>query len=468
MKAIEREMQENPISKLIIKYSIPAILSGIVSALYNIVDQIFIGQSVGILGNAATNVSYPFVTIITSFTLLLGIGGASNFSLALGRKEYKKMEEFVGTAIFCMTAVGIFIAVVALIFLEPLLYFFGATESNFEYSYAYASILAFGFPFFILGTGASHLVRADGSPKISSKCIMTGAILNCFLDPLFIFVFDMGIEGAALATVISQVVSCVLIIRYLLNFKTFKITRSMIKFRPAVVKKIALLGMAPAFNQIALTITQIVMNNVLTYYGALSIYGSDIPLACVGVITKVNSIFLCISVGVAQGTQPIIGYNYSSKQYGKVMEAYKTNAKYVTTIACIAFLVFQIFPRQLTALFGSGSEEYFQFAIQYFRIYMFMTFVSGIQPITGTFFTSIGKPTRGLFISMTKQLIFLCPLVSILPIFFGIDGVLYAGPIADTAAFALSLIFITHEFKILKRKIKEKNQAEELQLIASE
>ncbi len=450
MIKIEEQLQTTSINKLIIQYSLPAILSGLVSSIYNIVDQIFIGQSVGILGNSATNVAYPLVTITTSITLLLGIGAAANFSLALGRNQHDKVKQFTGNALFALLIAGVFFTLATLLFMEPLLQFFGATENNIGYATDYVSIIAFGFPFFMLGTGASHLIRADGSPKVASKCIMSGAILNCILDPIFIFGFDMGIKGAAFATIIGQIVACLMAVNYFRNFKTFQITKDIFKIELPIIKRIATLGMAPCFNQLAMTVTQITLNNVLSYYGALSIYGSDIPLACVGIIIKVNIVFISISVGIAQGTQPIVGYNYGAQKYDKVIEAYKINAKYVSIVSVLAFCAFQFFPRQIISLFGSGSDEYFDFAIKFFRIFMLMACINGIQPITANFFTAIGKPIKGLFMSLTKQLIFLVPLILVLPIFFGINGVLYAGPIADTAAFTLAMIFIKREFKSLR------------------
>lgn len=455
MHKIERELQSTSMNRLIIRYSLPAILSGLVSSFYNIVDQIFIGQSVGMLGNAATNVAFPLVTITTSITLMLGIGAAANFSLALGRGERDSVQKYVGNALLALASIGIIMMLVTFGFMETLLNFFGATESNIGYSTDYVSVLALGFPFFTFGTGASHLIRADGSPKTASLCIMSGALLNCILDPIFIFVLNMGIRGAALATIIGQVVACVMALNYFRNFKTFKITRDIFKIEVPIIKKIAALGVAPCFNQLAMAVTQITMNNVLGFYGAMSVYGSDIPLACVGIITKVNFIFISISIGIAQGTQPIIGYNYGAKKYDKVMQAYKINAKYASIISVFAFCAFQIFPRQITSLFGSGSEEYFTFAEHFFRTFMLMACLNGIQPITANFFTAIGKPIKGLFMSLTKQLIFLVPLIIIFPIYFGIDGVLYAGPFADLAAFTAAVVFIFREFRLQKTQIIE-------------
>ncbi len=456
----EHELTTLPTGKLILKYAIPSIMSGLISALYNIVDQIFIGQSVGILGNAATNVAFPLTTICLSLTLLFGIGGASNFSIALGRKQLDKAQKFVGASIISIFILSIIISVVTLLFLDSLLPLFGATADNLQYAQEYVSILALGFPCFMFSTGVSTLIRADGSPRYAMLCLSSGALLNCFLDPLFIFGFNMGIQGAALATITGQTVSAVLAIRYLFRFRTFPITRAVLKPNFATIVRTASLGIAPATNQISMALVQIVMNNTLRYYGERSIYGADIPLACVGVITKINIIYVAIAVGFGQGSQPIVGYHYGAKRYDKVMEAYKISFSYVAVISVVAFLAFQIFPRQIISIFGAGSEAYYDFAVRYFRVFLFTVFLNGAQPLTGNFFTSIGKANRGMFVALTKQILFLIPLILILPRFLGIDGVLYAGPVADTAAFLLAMFFIRREFKLLKRLLQEQNSAE--------
>lgn len=440
-------LADGKVEKLIIKFAIPAVISGLVSALYNIVDQIFIGQSVGILGNGATNVAFPIVTLCTSLALLLGVGSASNFSLECGRNNKENAMHIVGNGLAVMIISGITLCIIVITFLRPLLNLFGATPDNLPYAISYTGITAIGIPFLIFGTGCSHLIRADGSPKYSMFSIASGAILNCFLDPLFIFKFNMGISGAALATIISQILSALLVFAYLTKFKIRRFRKSDFKLRGTLLKQIVALGSAACFNQLAMMALQIVMNNTLRSYGAKSIYGSDIPLACVGIITKVNLILVSVIVGIAQGCQPIFGFNYGSKNYGRVKETYKKALVAVLSVSVIAFLCFQIFPRQIIGIFGEGSETYYRFAERYFRIYMMMTFIIGIQPLTSNFFSSIGRAKLGIVMSLTRQIIFLIPLILLLPLIFGIDGVMYAGPIADGFAVILASYLVWREMK---------------------
>lgn len=273
-----------PIGKLLARFAIPSIIAMLVSSLYNIVDQFFIGRSVGMLGNAATNVAFPLSITCTAISLLCGIGGAANFNLSMGRKEKEKAVSFAGGAIGMMLILGVMLCVVSEIFLELMMRAFGATDQVLDYALLYTGITAYGFPFLIVTTGGSNLIRADGSPKYSMLCTLVGAIINTILDPLFIFGFDMGMAGAAWATIIGQIVSGLMVLGYLTRFKTVHIPlKSLLPSKAAWIPIISL-GMAPFFNQIAMMIVQVVMNNTLTYYGAQSAYGSDIPLACVGII----------------------------------------------------------------------------------------------------------------------------------------------------------------------------------------
>ncbi len=440
-----------PIGKLLPRFAIPAVISMLVSALYNIVDQIFIGQGVGMYGNAATNVAFPLTTLATSLGLLLGIGGASNFNLEMGRGNDDKARGIAGSAFGSLLIAGIAICVLARIFLRPLIILFGATPVVMDYAMDYVGITSLGMPFYILTVGGNHLIRADGSPTYSMGVMVSGAVVNTILDPLFIFGFHMGIAGAAWATVIGQVLSAVLVFVYLPRFKTVRLSLRGFLPRGKCVLAIASLGAASCFNQLAMTVTQIVMNNVLRSYGEASVYGSDIPLAVVGIVAKVNMVFMAIVIGISQGAQPIFGFNYGAEKYGRVRATYRCAGTAATAIAVIAFLGFQIFPRQITSMFGSGEELYYQFSIQYFRTFMFCTFINGLQPLTANFFTSIGKSTRGILLSMTRQLIFLVPLVVILPMLMGIDGVIYAGPVADGAAGILAIYMVWKEFRRMPR-----------------
>jgi len=439
-----------PVGGLILKFAIPAIISMLVSAMYNIVDQIFIGQGVGMLGNAATNVAFPVTTIATALALLLGIGGASNYNLEMGAGREKKASSIAGTALSTLVITGVILAVAVLLFLRPLLSLFGATTDVMPYAVDYLGITAVGLPFYALSIGGNHIVRADRSPTYSMTCVLTGAIVNTILDPLFIFGFGWGIKGAAWATVIGQVVSGILVVIYFGKFRKMYLEMSMLKPSSECLKAIISLGMASCINQIAMAIVQIVLNNILRYYGGLSVYGSDIPIACVGVISKVNQVFMAICIGISQGCQPIWGFNYGAKKYDRVRLAYRYSMIACTAIATVFFLCFQLFPHQIVSIFGTGSDLYFQFAERYLKIFMFMTFANGIQPMSSGFFTSIGKAKLGIVMSLTRQVLFLLPLIIVFSLIMGIDGVMYAGPIADAAAFVLAILFARRELGAMK------------------
>jgi len=449
MKPSENPLGSEPISTLLRRFAVPSVIAMLVSALYNMVDQLFIGHSIGVLGNAATNVAFPLSMVCTSIGLLCGIGGAANFNLCMGRKDPEHAKSYVGNAISMLAILGVILCVAVQLFLHPMMLLFGATPDVIDYACTYTRITSIGFPFLIVTIGGSNLIRADGSPKFSMLCNLVGAIVNTILDPLFIFVFHMGMAGAALATITGQILSFALVVFYLRGFKTLPLSLSDLKPNMACWARIAALGATPAFNQVAMMVVQIVMNNTLTYYGSNSVYGSDIPLACAGIISKVNMLFFSFVIGISQGLQPIVSFNFGAQKYDRVKDAYKKAVFAATAISIVAFLCFQFFPRQIIGIFGSGSEEYLHFAERYFRIFLFFTFLNGIQPVSSNFFTSIGAPKKGIFLSLTRQIIFLLPLLLIFPYLFGIDGVMYTAPIADLAAASVSIVMIVREFKIM-------------------
>ena len=449
MKPSENPLGSEPVSTLLRRFAVPSVIAMLVSALYNMVDQLFIGHSIGVLGNAATNVAFPLSMVCTSIGLLCGIGGAANFNLCMGRKDPEHAKSYVGNAISMLAILGVILCVAVQLFLRPMMLLFGATPDVIDYACTYTRITSIGFPFLIVTIGGSNLIRADGSPKFSMLCNLVGAIVNTILDPLFIFVFHMGMAGAALATITGQILSFALVVFYLRGFKTLPLSLSALKPKIACWARIAALGATPAFNQVAMMVVQIVMNNTLTYYGSNSVYGSDIPLACAGIISKVNMLFFSFVIGISQGLQPIVSFNFGAQKYDRVKDAYKKAVFAATAISIVAFLCFQFFPRQIIGIFGSGSEEYLHFAERYFRIFLFFTFLNGIQPVSSNFFTSIGAPKKGIFLSLTRQIIFLLPLLLIFPYLFGIDGVMYTAPIADLAAASVSIVMVVREFKIM-------------------
>jgi Na+-driven multidrug efflux pump len=436
-----------PEKQLLKQFAIPSIIAMLVSSLYNIVDQFFIGNTVGELGNAATNIAFPLNTSCVAIALLFGIGGASTFNLAMGRGDKDSAGRYIGNAAVSMFICGLVLAVVSLLFLEPMLLFFGSPDNVLPYACEYAGITAFGFPFLILSTGGGHLVRADGSPKMTMIINLTGAIINTVLDAIFVFVLGWGMRGAAIATVIGQVIACGIVVWYLGRYQTVKLTKECFFLSGEAVGKVISLGAAPCFNQLAMMVVQVVMNKSLKYYGSLSVYGESIPIACSGIIAKVTMVVMAFIIGISQGLQPIVSYNYGAKNYQRVKRAYTLALKYGAVICVVSFVVFQLFPRQIISIFGNGSDLYYQFSEKYIRIFLFFIFGCFMQPISANFFTAIGKPKKGIFMSLTRQIIFLLPLLLIFPMFMGIDGIMYAGPVADFLAAAVCTLLVVHELK---------------------
>lgn len=441
-----------PVNRLLSQFAIPSIISMLVGSLYNIVDQFFIGQRVGELGNAATNIAFPLSTSCLALALLIGIGGSSAFNLAMGSGHEKRAVNIMGNAVVLLAGSGLVLSIITLLFLKPLLLFFGSPKSVLPYAMEYTKITAFGFPFLLLSTGGGHLIRADGRPRITMLCNLVGAVLNTILDALFVFGLNLGMSGAALATIIGQIVSGALAIGYLMHGKTVTIHRENLRIKWENVTRIASLGMAPCSNQVAMMVVQIIMNQSLKHYGSHSIYGENIPIACAGIITKVNMIFMSFVIGLSQGLQPIASFNYGAGKKGRVKEAYIKAISIGAVLAVIAFLMFQFFPRQIISIFGDGSELYYQFAIRYFHVFLFFTFVNFIQPITSNFFTAIGKPKVGSFLALTRQILFLLPLILLFPLFLGIDGIMYAGPVADCLAAVVCFIMVYRELRNFNQK----------------
>jgi len=441
-----------PVRSLMLKFAIPSIVGMLVSALYNMVDQLFIGKAVGTLGNTASSIAFPFTTGCMAIALLLGIGGASCFNLTMGRGDKKRAPYFAGNALSLLVSCGVILSAITLVFLTPLLKRFGATDAVMPYAKEYVKYTALGFPFLILTTGGGHIIRADGSPKMTMICNITGAVVNTILDAVFVIGLDWGMKGAAIATVIGQVISAVIVIVYCFNFKTVYLFGRHLFPKAGIVSRICSIGMASCFNQLAIAIVQIVLNNSLRHYGALSEYGANDPIAVAGIVMKVNMIVFSIVIGLAQGTQPIESFNYGAQKYDRVRSAFWMAVKTGAAISLVAFVVFQLFPRQILGVFANNeaSEGYYEFGAKFFRISFFFTWINCLQPITATFFTSIGKPIKGVFLSLTRQILFFIPLLLIMPLFFKINGILYAAPIADALSAIVAIIMARHEFRAMK------------------
>lgn len=444
-----------PVSRLMVKFGVPSIIGMLVGALYNMIDQLFIGQKIGPLGNAATNIAFPLTTLCMSLALLFGIGGASCFNLSTGMGDKKRAGYYAGNSLTMLTVCGIILMAVTLIFLTPMLKLFGSTDKVLPYAQDYVRVTAIGFPFLLLSTGGGHLIRADGSPQITMLLNIIGAVINIVLDAIFVLVFNWGMAGAAAATVIGQFVSAVIVVVYAFRFKTIKLEKKHFIPQHTHLNRVVAIGMASCFNQIAIGIVQVVLNNSLKHYGSLSSYGADDPIAVAGIIMKVNMIVFSIVIGLAQGTQPIESFNYGARNFSRVREAYRLAVIAGGGISILAFVLFQIFPKEILMIFGKGSDSYYEFGVQFFRIFLFFTWINCLQPITSTFFTSIGKSIKGVFLSLTRQIIFFVPILLILPAIFGIKGILYTGPIADVLSAVFAIFMAAYEFKAMK-KLEEK------------
>ena len=436
-----------PIGSLMMKYAIPSVVALVVNALYNIVDQVFIGWGVGTLGNSATNVVFPLNMVVTALALLLGDGGAAYLSLELGRENKKKAEKGVNNTFSWLIIVGIVFCIVCVIFLKSLVALFGATPDNLSYALEYGKIVVLGFPFVVIGSGMCSIIRADGTPQLTMISMIVGCLANVILDALFVLGFGWGMTGAAVATVIGQILSFALCMWYIPRFKTVKIRLKDMKPEFRMLKKMAGFGVSSFIAQIAVAIIMTVINYYLVHCGTESKYGADIPLAAFGIVMKFNTILTSIVMGIGTGAQPIVGYNYGRADYKRVKKTLSTAVVSATIFAVIFFLVFQLLPEQLTALFGNQGELYTEFSIMSFRIFTLLCFLNGFQTVAAIFFQSIGKSIVSGAISLSRQIVFLIPAVIILCNCMGVKGVLWAGPVADGLAFILALVLILAEIK---------------------
>lgn len=445
------------ISKLIAQFAIPSVIAMLVNSLYNIVDQIFIGQGVGYLGNGATNVVFLLTLITLSLSLLLGDGTASYFSLRLGEGKKELAAKGVGNTIIALAALSLVTLVIGSVFLEPILRLFGSTDAILPLALDYGRIIVWGLPFIMISTTLNAVIRADGSPRYAMSAMMSGAILNVLLDPLFIFVFQWGVEGAAIATVIGQIVSFVLSVSYLQQFKSIRLTRDDFQFNFQMLAKVSGLGVSSFIDQISFTFVMAVNNNLLVYYGAASVYGSDIPLTAFGIAMKVQQILYAVILGIAVGMQPIVGYNYGARNYGRVKEACFLAMLSATVVSMLSTIVFVGFPNAVIYLFGSEGEAlYFAFSEKFFKTYFLLITFLGFQTVAGIFFQSIGKPLKATMISVSYQIVFRILSAVLLSTYIGLDGVLWSGPVADFLTFVLALCLIYIEMRQMKTLLAKK------------
>ena len=438
------------ISRLLVQFAIPAILSSLLGAVYNLTDQVFIGQRIGYLGNAATTVAAPITVVCGAVALLFGIGATVHFNILQGKGKTREALGYGGGGISMLVISGVVLMAVTLVFTVPILYLFGANQEVLPLAKTYLRITALGIPFLLLTTGGTLLVRADGSPKYTLLCSAVGVGANIVLDFLFLYPLGMGVEGAALATILGQVLSGLMVVRYLGHMKTGPLKREDFRVKKDRVGNMVKIGSAASLNQVAMLLSQIVLNSSLRHYGDLSVYGSSEVLAAAGVVAKVNMIFYSVIIGFSIGCEPIMGFNYGAKSFARVRETYRKTLLFVVVIGALEFLCFWLFPNQLLSIFGEGTTAYGAFALRYMHIFMFMVAINGVAPVTMNMLSSTGNAKRGTVISLTRQIFLFIPLLLILPLFLNLDGVLYAGPTADFLAMVIALLVVRPELKKMK------------------
>lgn len=440
-----------PVGKLLLQFSVPGIICMVVNALYNIVDQVFIGRGIGYLGNGATNVIMPMTVIALALALMLGDGAAAYLSLKLGANEPEHAAEGVGGASVFLVIVGVILAVIYLIFTKPLCMLFGATSETLPYALDYGRIIAIGLPFSCISVGYSGVIRADGSPKFSMAGLLAGSVINLICDPLFIFVFKWGIKGAAIATILGQFVNAAMCVwYYIFRLRHIRLKKEYLRPRLKAIEKICSMGVSSFITQMSILLVMAVSNNLLVKYGAMSIYGAEIPMTTMGITMKVNQIMIAVVIGLATGAQPIFGFNYGSGQTDRVKKTLKITLIIAESVLICAFLLFQFAPMSVVSIFGSESQLYNEFAVKCMRTFLMLCCINGFQLVSGIFFQAIGKPTFSAILSLSRQVLFLIPAMFILPTFMGVEGVLWAGPVADGMAFILAITLLTINLRKMK------------------
>lgn len=462
MENEENILGKEKIGKLIRKFSIPCIISLLVNSLYNIVDQIFIGWGVGYLGNGATNIVFPLTMVCLAFALMFGDGSSAYLSLKLGEKKKEEASKGVANGITLSVIVSLILCISILVFLPQLLNLFGCTEALRPYALQYGGMIAIGLPFMMIGSTLNSIIRADGNPKYAMTSMVLGAVLNVILDPIFIFVFKMGVTGAAIATVISQILTFILNVMYIKKFKSITLDKSKFKLQGNVAKKVSALGISSFITQMSIVLVIAFENNLLSKYGAESKFGSEIPITVLGIVMKISQILNSIIIGIAAGSQPILGYNYGAQKYDRVKSTLKIVLGLSVIVSTIAFILFQTIPDKLISIFGSSTDEnYIEFACLSFRIYLMLCICNGIQIPSGIFFQAIGKSIKSAIISLSRQILLLIPAMIALGSLFGVTGILYAGPFADGIAFIISSILLILEIKHLRKTNTENNKEQE-------
>lgn len=453
------DLGKEKINTLLLSFAIPCVISMLINSVYNIVDQIFIGKGVGTLGNAATNVIFPLVIIANAISGLIGNGASANLSLRLGEKKEDEAKKCIGSAITLTIIVSIVFSIIIYLLLPNLVYLLGCTENVYHYALDYGRIILIGAPFMITYSAIASIIRADGSPKYSMILLVVGAIINIILDPILIFTFNMGVKGGAIATVIGQIVSCIMALIYIPKIKSVKLEKSDFKLDKSITRTLGL-GLSSFITQATVLALFVFMNNIMTKYGATSKFGSDIPLSVYGVISKINSLYISTILGISIGSQPIIGFNYGAGNYSRVRETLKKVLVINMIVGIIFNTIFFLFPTELAGIFISKTDPsydlFMEFAVLMCRSFLLVCCLNFLEMTTSIVVQSLGNVKKATAVSFIRQIILFIPIALILCILCkkGIYGALYAGCISDSMTFVISIFILLSEYK----KLKDDNQ----------
>ena len=461
MAAKENILGTVPIPKLLRQFAIPSVISMLVNSVYNMVDQIFIGQKIGYLGNGATSVTFPFVTIFMAIGLMIAVGSAANTGLCLGRREQDRADRTLGNGLLLAVLAGVVLLTIAQVFLVPCLRAFGATDIILPYAVSYARIYTIGVPFVTIGVMINDEIRVDGNPRYAMISMLAGAILNVILDYLFVFPMEMGVAGAALASILGQLLTLCIAAAYLRRFKTIKLQLSNLRPDAGIIKGIALLGLPSFLTQVSNLFVHVIINNQSIRYGSQTIYGAEIPLAVFGIVMKINAIMFSLILGTSIGAQPIFSFNFGAAKYDRVKELVKYSLIVTTIIGVAGMLVMQIFPQQVISIFGQEDALYNEFAVHALRTMTILIFILGVQMTTNSYFQSVGKSRYAMLVTISRQFIFMIPLLFILPLFISVDGIMYAFVLADLGTVILCTVLLTREMRLLGRLISDQEKSDD-------
>jgi len=441
-KDIHKMLGEERIGRLLLSLSLPATIGMLVQAMYNFVDTIFVGRGVGSMGIAGISISLPVQIFVMAFAQMFGIGGASVISRSLGERDHKKARRAAGNVMVFSVAFGLVMTLLGQFFLDQLLIMLGASEAIIPYAREYLGIILLGSAFFSFGMAMNHVVRAEGKPKIAMAAMLISAVLNIILDPIFIFSLNLGIWGAALATVLSQAATSIYVLFYFLSGKSLlRVSLRSLIPEWRIMRETVSVGLSAFSRQVAGSLLAVVLNNSLVFYGG------DIAVAVYGVINRLLMVFIMPMFGVNQGFLPIVGYNYGARKMRRARESVKLASAVTTVIALFSSIVMFLFARQLISIF-TDETELIESTIYALRIVILATPTIGVQVIASGMFQALGKALPALFLSLLRQIIILIPLILVIPRFLGINGIWISFPLADLIAFAISLVFYLRELKI--------------------